>query len=142
MFRFRKAALVGALALGSLFVSAPPASAGVVVRGGFYGRGFYGRGWYGGWGWGPAWYGSGWYGPYWGGYYYGPTDGKVKIVTADKDASVYVDGGYAGTAAKMKKFSLRPGAHDLELRDPSGHEFYKQRVEVIRGRTTEIHANL
>ena len=42
-------------------------------------------------GYGPGWYG--WWGP---GYYYGPPAGKVKIVTPDKNASVYVDGGYVG----------------------------------------------
>jgi len=63
----------------------------------------------------------------------------VKIVTPDKNASVYVDGGYVGPVAKAKKFSLRPGNHDLELRDTDGRTLYHERVQVIRGRTTEIH---
>jgi hypothetical protein len=138
MFRFWKAPLIAVLALGSFFVSAPTASA--AFRGGFRGgAGFYGGGFYGGgWGWGPGYYG--WYGP---GYYYGygPDAGKVKIVTPDKSASVFVDGGYVGPVAKAKKFQLQPGAHDLELRDPNGRTLFDERVQVIRGRTTEVHTN-
>ncbi len=138
MFRIRKAPLIAVIALVSLFVSAPAASAmvagpHVVIRGGFYGPGW-------GWGWyGPAWYGPGWYmvGP--GYYYYGPDAGNVKIVTHDKDASVYVDGGYVGPVAKAKNLPLQPGNHDVELRDPSGNTFYRESVQVIPGRTTEIH---
>lgn len=105
----------------------------VIVGGGFYGRGWYGPEW--------GWYGPGWYGPYgWGPrYYYAPNAGKIKIVTPDKNASVYIDGGYAGPAAKLKKFSIRPGNHEIALRDPSGHTFYQERVQVIPGKTTEIH---
>jgi len=141
MSRFWKIPAVAAIALGTLLISAPAASAMPYrgFRGGFYGRGFYGGGWgWGGlgWGWGPGWYG-GWWGP---GFYYGPGPGKVKIVTPDKDASVFVDGGYVGLAAKAKKLDLRPGSHDLELRDPAGHVIFHQRVEVVRGHTTEIHA--
>jgi hypothetical protein len=55
-----------------------------------------------------------------------------------KDAAVYVDGGYAGTVGKLKTFTLRPGTHDVELRDPSGHSFYQERIEVIAGKTIKI----
>jgi len=44
MSRFWKAPLIAALALGTLFISAPPASA--ALRGGFHA--YYGHGWYGG----------------------------------------------------------------------------------------------
>jgi hypothetical protein len=139
MRRFLKVPLIALLAFaGFLMVVPATASAAgrvVVVGGGFYGRGWYGPGW--------GWYGPGWYGPYgWGPgyYYYGPNAGKVKIVTPDKNASVYIDGGYAGPVAKLKKFSLRPGNHQIALRDPSGHTFYQERIQVIPGKTTEIHA--
>ena len=139
MFRIWKAPLIAVFALASLFVSAPAASARVagprvVIRGGFYGPGW---GWYG-----PAWYGPGWY-AWWGpGYYYGPDFGKVKIVTHDKDALVYVDGGYAGPVAKAKNLPLPRGNHDVELRGPSGNTLYRESVQVIPGRTTEIHPDL
>ena len=51
-----------------------------------------------GYGWGPGWYGYGWYGPYGAPGYAVPNTGEVKIVTHMKDAPVYVDVGYAGTA--------------------------------------------
>jgi hypothetical protein len=90
-------------------------------------------------------YGGGFYPYYWGGpAYYGAfpltNTGEVKIVTQAKDALIYVDGGYAGLSGKLKKFPLRPGNHDIQLRDPSGKTFYQGRVQVIIGKTTEIHA--
>jgi len=131
MFRFWKVPLVAAVALaGVLSFARSPASAAtrpvVVVRG------FYGPGWW----YGPGWYG--WYGPYWGPAYAVPATGTVKLKTQDEHAAVYVDGGYAGVAKKLKKFPLRPGTHDIALRDLHGQTFYQERVEVIAGRTTEI----
>ncbi len=137
MFRFWKAPLIAVMALGTMLISAPQASAARVVfrggfRGGFYGGGWYGPGW--GWGYGPAWYGPGFYG----GWGYGPPEGKVKIETPDKSAAVFVDGGYVGPVAKAKKFDLPPGNHDLELRDPNGQTVYRQEVNIARGHTTEV----
>jgi hypothetical protein len=141
MRKFLKAPLIAILALAGFLTVAPvtasaaPAGRVVVVGGGFYGRGWYGPGW--------GWYGPGWYGgPYgWAPGYYIPNAGKIKIVTPDKNAAVYVDGGYAGPVAKLKKFSLRPGNHDIALRDSDGRTFYQERVQIIPGKTTEIHAN-
>jgi opacity protein-like surface antigen len=119
------AALVGLLSLVPAASAAQPV---VVVGGGFYR--FYAPGW------GPAWYGPGW-APY-------PVvsyTGEVKIKTNYKNAAVFIDGGYAGQTAKLKKFALRPGAYDIELRDPSGHAFYQERIQVIPGRTLQIHAD-
>jgi hypothetical protein len=70
----------------------------------------------GGFGWGPGWYAP--Y-PYRGPYgYYGEENnpaypGQVKIITQNRDARVYVDRGYAGTAGKLKKFRLAPGRHNI-----------------------------
>lgn len=156
MSRFLK---ISAIALLSLFFLVPGASAqrgrGFGGRGGFYGggyRGFYGGGYGGGWGlgwYGPGWgwYGPGWgwgYYPYWGGYYgYGTPSryGEVKVADAGKDAMVYVDGGYAGTVGDLKKFRLTVGNHDIELRDPSGHVFHQEKINVLPGKTLEIHGN-
>lgn len=100
----------------------------------------------GGYGWGP-----GWYSPYWGwgwgwgpGYYaYAPATntGKVKLVTQMKDASVYIDNGFAGKAGKLKNFPLRAGTHTIELRTPNGRSFYQERINVIAGKTLELHAD-
>ena len=131
-----------AIALLSIVVLVPAASAQhrVFVSGGFVG---FGPGW--------AWYGPGWgwYGPWgwgWGYPYYayapGPPSGEVKLVDVAKGALVYVDGGYAGTAGKLKKFALRPGNHNIELRDPSGHAFHQEKIHVIPGKTLEIHGSV
>ena len=87
-----------------------------------------------------------WYDPFWG--YWGPpypypyaaapNAGDVKLVTEMKDAAVYIDGGYAGKAGKLKKFSLQPGTHDIQLRDNEGHTFFQERIEVIVSKTTKI----
>ncbi len=66
--------------------------------------------------------------------------GYVKIKTDNKDASVFVDGGFADKVAKAKKFALRPGNHEIELRDSDGRTLYKQQVAVLVGKTTEPHA--
>jgi hypothetical protein len=66
--------------------------------------------------------------------------GYVKIKTDRKDASVYVDGGFADKVEKAKKFALRPGNHNIELRDSDGRTLYKEQVAVIVGKTTELHA--
>jgi hypothetical protein len=124
MTRKLRVSLISIIALTLMLAVMPaPAAARVFVRGG--------------WGWGPGWYGAGYWGP---GYYsYLPYGGTVKIVTPAKDASVFVDGGYAGTVKQMHKFSLRPGAHDLAVKAPNGQPLYNQRIEVIRGKTLEVH---
>ena len=65
--------------------------------------------------------------------------GYVKIKTDRKDASVYVDGGFADRVEKAKKFALRPGTHDIELRDSDGRSLFRERVAVLVGKTTELH---
>jgi hypothetical protein len=103
MPRLLKFALIGLLGLITL---APVASA-------QRGRVFIG----GGFGWGQGWYAP--Y-PYWDPYGYCGEEnnpaypGQVKIITQNRDAGVYVDRGYAGTAGK-KKFRLAPGRHNIEL---------------------------
>jgi hypothetical protein len=99
-----------------------------IFIGGYFGPTFYG----------PAWYGPGWVAPY--GYVSGPVTGSVKFETKFKDAAVYVDSAYAGTVGGLKTFHLRPGDHNIELRDHDGHSFYQERVEVIAGKTLKIAA--
>jgi hypothetical protein len=97
------------------------------------------RGYFGGPFYGPAYYG--WYGPAYGGPYAeasAPYEGKVKFETKAKDAMVYVDGGYAGTVGKLKTFSLHAGTHNVELRDPSGHSYYQEQIDVVAGKTITL----
>ena len=70
--------------------------------------------------------------------YMASTFGYVKIKTELKDASVYIDGGFADKTAKAKKFALRPGTHNIELRDSDGRKLFQERVAVTVGQTTEL----
>jgi hypothetical protein len=54
---------------------------------------------------------------------------------------VYIDGGYAARIRETKKFALRPGNHDIELRDSDGRTFYQERVAVTIGHTTKLHVS-
>src|SRR5437667_9074820 len=69
-----------------------------------------------------------------------PATGQLKLNTDDKDARVYVDGGYLGIARKLRKFDLRPGNHNIELRDARGTVLFKEKVAIVPGRTTEFDA--
>ena len=131
--------MLATIALLAVFAITPAASAQrgvVIVRGGFYG-GFYGPHFFGYLGPGPWVYGY-WGAPYGFGYISRPNSGDVKIETKMKDASVYLDGGFIGKADKVKKFSIKAGPHDIELRDPSGKSFYQEHIQVLPGRTVEI----
>ena len=84
--------------------------------------------------------GPGWYRP-WGPSYVlapRPAMGDVKINAEMKGASIYVDGGFAGVTGKLKKFSLRPGNHQIELRDAAGNVMYRNTIHVIAGETVEV----
>jgi hypothetical protein len=68
----------------------------------------------------------------------GAVAGKVKFDTKIKNAQVYVDGAYAGTAQQLGSFPLKAGTHDVELRDASGQSVYSQHLDVIAGKTLKI----
>jgi len=71
-------------------------------------------------------------------YYVAANYGEVKIDMHHRTAEVYIDGGYAATITKSKKFALRPGNHEISLRSPDGETFYHERVAVIIGQTTKL----
>jgi len=125
--------------------------AGVSVSGGYWSGPAWGPGYYGwgpglyGWGpgymWGPAWYNlmwySGWAHPgYWTGFAQGPGMGEVKL-SADRDAMVYVDGAYAGSAGKLKSIWLEPGKYDVEIRDDGGRT-WSRKIYVLSGKTLAL----
>jgi PEGA domain len=64
--------------------------------------------------------------------------GYIKVKTNGREAAVYVDGGYAVKTHKTKEFALRPGTHNIELRDSDGRTFFQERVAVMVGQTTKI----
>jgi len=81
-----------------------------------------------------------WYGyPYpYAPYYMAANYGEVKIDPQHKFAEVYIDGGYAGTITKSKKFALKPGNHEIALKNSDGVTFYHKRVAVMVGQTTKL----
>ncbi len=121
-----------AMVLLAVAVFVPAASARPrIFVGGYFGPGFYGPAYYG-------WYGPGYYAPY--AVVPSPNVGKVKFDTKMKDAGVYVDDGYAGTVRQLGTFPLRPGTHNIELRDPSGHTIFEERIDVLVGKTIKLAA--
>jgi len=83
--------------------------------------------------------------PYGGYYSYRPryaavNYGEVKIEAhhRDKDANVYIDGGFAANLRDHHRFALRPGNHDIELRDSDGETIYQERVAVTIGETVKL----
>lgn len=71
--------------------------------------------------------------------YYVANYGEIKIATHQKDASVYIDGGFAARIRDAKRFALRPGNHNVELRDSDGQTIAQEEVAVTLGHTTKLH---
>lgn len=69
--------------------------------------------------------------------------GEVKIEAHhhDKDANVYIDGGFAANLHDHNKFALRSGNHEIELRDSDGQTIYHENVAVTIGETTKLHVS-
>lgn len=85
------------------------------------------------------------FGPsFWWGYpyayppYYASNYGEVKINTHRKDLAVFIDGGFAANTKDDKKFALRPGNHDVEVRSTEGQTVLRENVAVIVGKTTKL----
>ena len=80
------------------------------------------------------------YPPFPAGYFsQGNGKGKLELSGVPKNATVYVNGGYAGTADHLKSFWLDPGVYDLQVSVPGRHR-YEQRVYVLSGKTLHIDA--
>ncbi|HVW10252.1 MAG TPA: PEGA domain-containing protein [Bryobacteraceae bacterium] len=94
-------------------------------------------------------YGYGWgspfWGPYWGpgyyGGYYAPYDnrGAVKIDSNKhiEDASVYVNGAYAGLVKDNKTMHFRQGNYKIEVRN-GNQTLFSDKVYVTAGKTIHI----
>jgi len=132
--RLLSIALAAVIAGGLLLAVAPTASA-QRFRGGFV---FVGPGPY----FGPFY-------PYYGYYPYPPyymaaNYGEVQIDTHQKEQkndAVYIDGGFASKLKDAKKFALRPGNHDIQLRSPDGQVIYQENVAITVGHTTKLHVS-
>jgi hypothetical protein len=123
---------------------------GIVVGAGyshFSGGRFYGYPGYGypGWGYTSAIYDPFFYGiPLYAGnfYGYGPQAGRgeVKLHSVSKDASVFLDGAFAGEAGKLRTMWLDPGVYDLEVKPRIGTA-YQKRIYVLSGKSLRIDAD-
>ncbi|HEV2991096.1 MAG TPA: PEGA domain-containing protein [Candidatus Angelobacter sp.] len=74
---------------------------------------------------------------YYGGFSYSNGKGEVKLSGAPKTAEVYLNGGYAGVAGKLKSIWLEPGAYDLSV-SSSGSGTFHQRIYVLSGKSLKI----
>ena len=75
---------------------------------------------------------------YFTGFGYQADKGEVKLRDiGSRDATVYLDGAYAGPASKLKSMWLDPGAYNLEIRSASGDTF-ERRIYVLTGKTLNI----
>jgi len=74
---------------------------------------------------------------------YGTNYGEVKIEAHhhDKDANVYIDGGFAANLRNHHKFALVAGNHKVELRDSGGETIFEEEVAVTIGQTTKLHVS-
>jgi hypothetical protein len=72
---------------------------------------------------------------------YGDGRGEIRLTTDPKESKVYIDGGYAGTADKLKTLWLDPGAYDLTV-SAAGRENFYQRLYVLSGKSLKISAKL
>lgn len=88
--------------------------------------------------------------PFWGPFspYYYPADftygngkGQIELRSDARNAEVYIDEAYAGTAEHLKHIWLDPGAYDLSV-SAAGREPFHQRVYVLTGKTLSINAKL
>lgn len=70
-----------------------------------------------------------------------PSRGAVKLHATPGDAAVYINGAYAGTANRLKKFSLASGAYDLEVKARDYRPVHR-RIYVLSDRTLHIAAHL
>lgn len=91
-----------------------------------------------------------WYGPYW----YAPSPiytvprtphGTIKTEVEPKNAKVFVNGGYVGTADKFRGvfhgLQLRPGNYELEFRAPN-YQPLKLKVYVAMDKTLKLKEHL
>ena len=66
--------------------------------------------------------------------------GRIKLKTKFKEASVYLDGAFAGLAKDLKDIWLKPGVYQLKL-ETDRHQPFEIRVYVLTGKTVRIEPN-
>lgn len=87
--------------------------------------------------------------PLWGPYPFYPAGsfaynggrGEIRLIAEPKQAEVYIDGAYAGTADRLKNMWLDPGAYDLTVSSKDRESFH-QRIYILSGKSLKITAKL
>lgn len=100
------------------------------------GRGYWGPGWGYGYGYGPWGYSGFGGGPVF--YNSHPNAGQLKFDTKQKDARVYVDGGFAGEVRDTKSVWLHAGNHEIQVLGVRDGESYAEQVYVAPGKTLHV----
>jgi hypothetical protein len=134
----------------------PPSSgAPIVIDSGGYYTGYYPWG-YGGYGYGgyyggyyDPWYYGGGYGGYGGGYgggyYRTGYEGSLRLKMKPRDASVFVDGYYAGTVDEFdgvfQRLRIESGPHRIEVR-ADGYQPLSFEIRILPGRTINYSGDL
>jgi hypothetical protein len=70
-----------------------------------------------------------------------PDSGELRVRAWPRDATVYVDGQFQGTARDVAVLHLRPGRHTIEVVRP-GFRPQEREVEIGRGETRELAVTL
>jgi hypothetical protein len=70
-----------------------------------------------------------------------PDSGELRVRAWPRDATVYVDGQFQGTARDVAGLHLRPGRHTIEVVRP-GFRPQEREVEIERGETRELAVTL
>ena len=69
-------------------------------------------------------------------YFYPYGLGELKLKDLTKTASVFVDGGFAGSASQLKDLWIEPGTHNLRVID--GNRSFEERIYVLTGKTLNL----
>ncbi|RZU42170.1 PEGA domain-containing protein [Edaphobacter modestus] len=99
---------------------------GVVMGQGFGPFGFYGP-------YGPAGFGAYPFAPY----TIAPNAGEVRIDTHVKDASVFINGNYAGRIGQLKTMTMLAGNYNIEIREP-GRPPFDAPIFVVAGKSIKL----
>lgn len=78
---------------------------------------------------------------YFTGFQAGDGRGEVQLTANPREAEVFLDGGYAGTAQNLKNIWLDPGAYDLSVIAQDREPFH-ERIYVLSGKRLKVNATL
>ena len=63
------------------------------------------------------------------------------LLKTQRDAEVFIDGGYAGSAGDLEKMKLAPGVYHLRV-EKEGFEPFERKIYLLSGKKVKINAAL